>query len=141
MKPYLKAEEITREIKEKLPVIDEETFREHYCSECLYYAERIDKKPRCMQRQCSWDQEEEHFAPVLRRMIPILDEECMQAEERYIDAKRRRDAIQEMFAEAIRMERRKKDPCYKCAYNCHALCIGFCYQQMTAHPVDPNEKI
>ena len=86
MKPYLKAEEITREIKEKLPVIDEETFREHYCSECLYYAGRIDKKPRCMQRQCSWDQEEEHFAPVLRRMIPILDEECMQAEERYIDA-------------------------------------------------------
>lgn len=108
MKPYLKAEEITREIKEKLPVIDEETFREHYCSECLYYAGRIDKKPRCMQRQCSWDQEEEHFAPVLRRMIPILDEECMQAEERYIDAKRRRDAVQEMFAEEIRMERRKK---------------------------------
>ena len=108
MKPYLKAEEITREIKEKLPVIDEETFREHYCSECLYYAGRIDKKPRRMQRQCSWDQEEEHFAPVLRRMIPILDEECMQAEERYIDAKRRRDAVQEMFAEEIRMERRKK---------------------------------
>ena len=27
MKPYLKAEEITREIKEKLPVIDEETFQ------------------------------------------------------------------------------------------------------------------
>ena len=120
MKPYLKAEEITREIKEKLPVIDEETFREHYCSECLYYAERIDKKPRCMQRQCSWDQEEEHFAPVLRRMIPILDEECMQADSHGTQ---------------------KKDPCYKCAYNCHALCIGFCYQQMTAHPVDPNEKI
>ena len=32
----------------------------------------------------------------------------MQAEERYIDAKRRRDAVQEMFAEEIRMERRKK---------------------------------
>ena len=78
MKPYLKTEEITREIKEKLPVSDEETFREHYCSECLYYAGRIDKKPHCMQRQCSWDQEEEHFAPVLRKMIPILDEECRQ---------------------------------------------------------------
>ena len=35
----------------------------------------------------------------------------------------------------------EKNPCYKCAYNRHAPCIGFCYQQMTAHPVDPNEKI
>ena len=61
-----------------------------------------------MQRQCCWNQEEEQFAPVLRRMIPILDEECRQAEERYLDAKRRRDAVQEMFAEEIRMERRKK---------------------------------
>lgn len=71
----------------------------------------------------------------------VTDNRSRVAEERYIDAKRRRDAVQEMFAEEIRMERRKKDPCYKCAYNCHALCIGFCYQQMTAHPVDPNEKI
>lgn len=61
-----------------------------------------------MQRQCSWNQEEEHFAPVLRRMIPILDEECRQAEERYLDAKRRRDAVQEMFAAELLMERRKK---------------------------------
>lgn len=78
MKPYLKAEEIRKEIREQLPVIDEETFRGHYCSECMYYAGGINKKARCMQRQCSWNQEEEHFAPVLRRMIPILDEECRQ---------------------------------------------------------------
>ena len=43
MKPYLKAEEIRKEIRkeirEQLPVIDEEIFREHYCSECMYYAE------------------------------------------------------------------------------------------------------
>ena len=39
MKPYLKAEEIRKEIREQLPVIDEETFREHNCSECMYYAE------------------------------------------------------------------------------------------------------
>ena len=70
----------------------------------------------------------------------VTDNRSRVAEERYIDAKRRRDAVQEMFAEEIRMERRKKDPCYKCAYNRHAPCIGFCYQQMTAHPVDPNEK-
>lgn len=48
MKPYLKAEEIRKEIREQLPVIDEETFREHYCSECMYYAGGINKKARCM---------------------------------------------------------------------------------------------
>ena len=59
MKPYLKAEEIRKDIREQLPVIDEETFREHYCSECMYYAGRINKKARCMQRQCSWDKDDE----------------------------------------------------------------------------------
>ena len=83
MKPYLKAEEIRKEIREQLPVIDEETFREHYCSECMYYAGRINKKTRCMQRQCSWDKDEEFFAPALKRMIPILDREYKQAEELY----------------------------------------------------------
>ena len=71
----------------------------------------------------------------------VTDNRSRVAEERYIDAKRRRDAVQEMFAEEIRMERRKKDPCYKCAYNRNSSCIGFCYQQMTAHPVDLNERL
>ena len=83
MKPYLKAEEIRKENREQLPVIDEETFREHYCSECMYYAGRINKKARCMQRQCSWDKDDEFFAPALKRMIPILDREYKQAEEQY----------------------------------------------------------
>lgn len=64
-------------------MIDEETFREHYCSECMYYAGRINKKTRCMQRQCSWDKDDEFFAPALKRMIPILDREYKQAEELY----------------------------------------------------------
>ena len=59
VKPYLKAEEIRKDIREQLPVIDKETFREHYCSECMYYAGRINKKARCMQRQCSWDKDDE----------------------------------------------------------------------------------
>ena len=117
MKPYLKAEEIRKDIREQLPVIDEETFREHYCSECMYYAGRINKKARCMQRQCSWDKDDEFFAPALKRMIPILDREYKQAEEQYLEAKRRKDAIHEMFAAELLMERKKKDPCYKCAYN------------------------
>ena len=141
MKPYLKAEEIRKDIREQLPVIDEETFREHYCSECMYYAGRINKKARCMQRQCSWDKDDEFFAPALKRMIPILDREYKQAEEQYLEAKRRKDAIHEMFAAELLMERKKKDPCNKCAYNRNSPCIGFCYQQMTAHPVDPNERL
>ena len=38
----------------------------------------------------------------------VTDNRSRVAEERYIDVKRRRDAVQEMFAEEIRMERRKK---------------------------------
>ena len=45
------------------------------------------------------------------------------------------------IAAELLMERKKKDPCYKCAYNRNSPCIGFCYQQMTAHPVDPNERL
>ena len=36
-------------------------------------------------------------------------------------------------------DQKKKDPCYRCAYNSHAPCIGFCYQQMTSNPVDPAD--
>ena len=108
MKPYLKAEEIRKEIREQLPVIDEETFREHYCSECMYYAGRINKKARCMQHQCSWDKDDEFFAPALKRMSPILDREYKQAEEQYLEAKHRKDAIHEMFAAELLMERKKK---------------------------------
>ena len=93
MKPYLKAEEIRKEIREQLPVSDEETFREHYCSECMYFAGRINKKARCMQRQCSWDKDDEFFAPAIKRMIPILNREYKQVEKQYLEAKRRKDAI------------------------------------------------
>ena len=34
-----------------------------------------------MQRQCSWDKDDEFFALALKRMIPILDREYKQAEE------------------------------------------------------------
>lgn len=44
----------------------------------------------------------------------VTDNRSRVAEERYFDAKRRRDAIQEMFAEEIRMERRKKSMLQMC---------------------------
>ena len=72
-------------------------------------------------------------------MVPIIEEEFKKAEEKYLEAKRRKEVIYKMFADELREEQKKKDPCYSCAYSSHAPCIGFCYQQMTAHPVDPNE--
>ena len=141
MRPCLKARDINKDIKGQLPVIDEVTFKEHFCAECPYYAGRIDKKARCMQRHCAWDDEDEIFSPVLKSMVPIIEEEFQKAEEKYLKAKRRKEVIYKMFADELREEQKKKDPCYSCAYNSHAPCIGFCYQQMTSHPVDPNEMI
>ena len=139
MRPCLKAREIKKDIRGQLPVIDEVTFKEHFCAECPYYAGRIDKKARCMQRHCAWDDEDEIFSLVLKSMVPIIEEEFKKAEEKYLEAKRRKEVIYKMFADELREEQKKKDPCYSCAYSSHAPCIGFCYQQMTAHPVDPNE--
>ena len=75
MRPCLKARDINKDIRGQLPVIDEVTFREHFCAECPYYAGRIDKKARCMQRHCAWDDENEIFSPVLKNMVPILEAE------------------------------------------------------------------
>ena len=50
-----------------------------------------------MQRQCSWDKDNEFFAPVLKRMIPILDREYKQAEEQYLEAKRRKQENTESY--------------------------------------------
>ena len=139
MRPCLKARDINKDIKGQLPVIDEVTFREHFCAECPYYAGRIDKKARCMQRHCAWDDENEIFSPVLKSMVPILEAEFKKAEEKYLEAKYRRDVIHKMFADELLQDQKKKDPCYRCAYNSHAPCIGFCYKQMTSNPVDPAE--
>ena len=139
MRPCLKARDINKDIKGQLPVIDEVTFREHFCAECPYYAGRIDKKARCMQRHCAWDEENEIFSPVLKSMVPIIEAEFKKAEEKYLEAKHRRDVIHKMFADELLQDQKKKDPCYRCAYNSHAPCIGFCYKQMTSNPVDPAD--
>ncbi|MDO4650256.1 MAG: hypothetical protein Q4B26_16575 [Eubacteriales bacterium] len=138
MRPCLEAKEIKREIKGQLPEIDELIFREHFCAECPYYAGREEKRARCMLKHCAWDVEEEIFSPILRRMIPVIEEEYVKAEEEYLELKRRKEIVHKMFEKELLREKRKKDPCYKCAYGKHAPCIGFCYKQMTSHPVDPN---
>ena len=140
MLPCLKAKEISKEIKGKLPVIDEETFKEHFCSICPYYAGRIEKVPHCMQARCAWDDDEERFSPVLMEMMPIFAEELQKTEEKYLNAKHKFDVIQLMFEQEVKEERRRKDPCYECAYGTHAPCIGFCYKQMTANPVEPSQQ-
>ncbi len=139
MRPCLKAREIKKDIKEKLPIIDEFIFKEHFCSECPYYAGRIEKKARCMQQHCAWDDRREIFSPVLKEMIPIIEDEYLKIEEKFLEVKKRREIINKMFMDEMLRNQKKEDICNNCAYSSHAPCIGFCYQQMTSDPVDLNE--
>ena len=43
------------------------------------------------------DKDDEFFAPALKRMIPILDREYKQAEEQYLEAKRRKQENTESY--------------------------------------------
>lgn len=137
MRECLKAKEINKEIRRELPVIDKVTFKEHFCMECPYYAGKVDKMARCMQKQCAWDDESETFSPALRKMIPLIEEEYEKAEQHFLEMKRQRAVLYKMFEKELYMERKMKDPCYNCSYGKNAPCIGFCYKQMTSKPVDP----
>ena len=136
MRPCLKARDIKKEFKADLPVIDAVIFKEHFCTECPYYAGRYEKTPRCMQKHCAWDDEEEAFSPVLLGLITVYEEELEKAEERYLEAQRKRDTVISMFEREMAEIRRRKDPCYDCPYGKASPCIGYCYKQMTANPVD-----
>ena len=41
-----------------------------------------------MMKTCAWDDEEEHFHPLLRRLIPFYREKMEKAEEKYLAVKR-----------------------------------------------------
>ena len=57
-----------------------------------------------MQRHCAWDDEDEIFSPALKSMVPIIEEEFQKAEEKYLEAKRRKEVIYKMFADELREE-------------------------------------
>ena len=136
MQPRIKANEVNKVIRMKLPVIDKKTFRHHYCKACLNYAGRDNGIPHCMLANCSWDDDKDIFSPVLREMLPLLEAEMKEAEARYAEAKRKYSIIKAMFAKEDAVIRRENDPCNNCNYSIGGPCIGFCYKQMTSHPVD-----
>lgn len=136
MRPCLKARDIKKEVKANLPVIDPVIFREHFCTDCPYYAGRYEKVPRCMQKNCAWDDEAELFSPALQELLPVFEEEFQKAEAKYLEAKRKRDVLISMFKQEMQEIKRRKDPCYECPYGKVHPCIGFCYKQMTANPVE-----
>lgn len=136
MRPCLKAKDITKDVKRKLPIINELTFKEHFCSDCRYYAGRVDRVAHCMLKECSWDDEEEIYSPVLKKMLPIFEADYQKIRKKYNEAKARKEAIEQIFTKELEAEKRKNDPCNTCCYKTHAPCIGFCYLQMTGTPSD-----
>lgn len=85
MRARIKNKQITKEIRGQLPVITPAMFRERGCSYCPYYAGSYEKFPRCMMAACAWDDEEEHFHPVLRQMLPEFKRKMEKAEEKYLE--------------------------------------------------------
>ena len=132
MRERIKNKQITKEIRGQLPVITPAMFRERGCSYCPYYAGSYEKFPRCMMASCAWDDEEEHFHPLLRRLIPFYREKMEKAEEKYLAVKKVYTTLLDMFAGEMKQEELEKDECYGCAYGKCGPCIGICYKTMKA---------
>ena len=71
-----------------MPVIPMEIIKERGCTFCPYYLGNYEKQPRCMMKNCVWDDEKERFHPVLSRIDSILQGEDGKAEEKYLTEKR-----------------------------------------------------
>lgn len=140
MRPRIDPKDVPKEIRRQLPVIDESTFRDHFCAECPYYAGRVNQVAHCMLKNCSWESEREIFSPVLKKMIPILEGDFRRISQRYEEAKKKKELILQMFTHEMKEDRKKEDPCKRCSYRTHAPCIGFCYLQMTANPTDEKTE-
>lgn len=104
MRERIKNKQITKEIRGQLPVITPAMFRERGCSYCPYYAGSYEKFPRCMMVDCAWDDEEEHFHPVLRQMLPEFKRKMEKAEEKYLELKTAYELLMSMFEAEMAQE-------------------------------------
>ena len=109
MRERIKNKQITKEIRGQLPVITPAMFRERGCSYCPYYAGSYEKFPRCMMADCAWDDEEEHFHPVLRQMLPEFKSKMEKAEEKYLELKTAYELLMSMFEAEMAQEELEKD--------------------------------
>lgn len=132
MRERIANRQITKEIKGQLPVIDPERFAERACNFCPYYAGSFEKRPRCMMADCAWDDEGEHFHPLLRQMLPEFKSRMEKAEEKYREQKAAYELLLGMFEDELAQEELEEDECYNCCYGKCGPCIGLCYKELTA---------
>lgn len=130
MRRRIKNKQIPKEIKRKLPVISSHILKVRGCTFCAYYAGCFEKRPRCMMADCAWDDEEEHFHPVLRQMLPEFKRKMEKSEEKYLEEKEAYELLVSMFAEEIAKEEREKDECFNCCYGKGGPCIGVCFKAL-----------
>ena len=83
-----------------------------------------------MMAACAWDDEEEHFHPVLRQMLPEFKRKMEKAEEKYLEFKTAYELLMSMFEAEIAQEELEKDECYDCCYAKCGPCIGLCYKTL-----------
>ena len=116
MRERIESKHVTKEIKSQMPVISPEIIKERGCTFCPYYLGSYEKKPRCMMKNCAWDDENERFHPILRRLIPFYKEKMEKAEEKFLAVKQIYTTLLKMFADEMKQEELEKDECYGCAY-------------------------
>lgn len=132
MRERIENKHVTKEIKEQMPVIPTDIMKERGCTFCPYYMGSYEKQPRCMMKTCAWDDEEERFHPLLRKLIPFYKEKMEKAEEKYLAVKKVYTTLLDMFAGEMKQEELEKDECYGGAYGKCGPCIGICYKAIKA---------
>ena len=132
MRERIESKHVTKEIKSQMPVIPVEIIKERGCTFCPYYMGSYEKQPRCMMKNCAWDDENERFHPILRGLIPFYKEKMEKAEEKFLAMKKIYTTLLGMFADEMKQEELEKDECYGCAYGKCGPCIGICYKSMKA---------
>ena len=108
MRERIENKHVTKEIKEQMPVIPTDIMKERGCTFCPYYMGSYEKQPRCMMKNCAWD------------------------EEKYLAVKKVYTTLLDMFAGEMKQEELEKDECYGCAYGKCGPCIGICYKAIKA---------
>ena len=124
MRERIESKHVTKEIKSQMPVIPVEIVKERGCTFCPYYLGNYEKQPRCMMKTCAWDDENERFHPILRKLIPFYKEKMEKAEEKFLAMKKIYTTLLGMFDDEMKQEELEKDECYGCAYGKCGPCIG-----------------
>ena len=108
MRERIESKHVTKDIKSQMPVISPEIIKERGCTFCPYYLGSYEKKPRCMMKNCAWDDENERFHPILRRLIPFYKEKMEKAEEKFLAMKKIYTTLLGMFDDEMKQEEQEE---------------------------------